>query len=156
MAETLLRAELHPPITGPRLAARPRRNEQIAQGVPGLLTLMIDPAANGKTTLDARRSLDKEAGQLERFRAYLLAAAEMLCSGPLPGAIPATGNTNTRCRFPPDVSTFVENWSLEGPTHHFALGVGHIAHLVEGFCRCFGLECVNVTDPAYRRAQYVR
>jgi len=51
--------------------------------------------------------------------------------------------------------TFIENWSLEGPTHHFALGVGHIAHMVEGFCRCWGIECVNVTDPAYRRAQHV-
>ncbi len=73
----------------------------------------------------------------------------------LPGPIPPTGNTNTRCRFPPDVGTFIENWSLEGPTHHFALGVGHIAHLIEGFARCWGIECVDVTDPAYRRAQHI-
>jgi len=84
-----------------------------------------------------------------RFK-FVLAEGESL-----PGPIPATGNTNTRCRFPPNVSTFIENWSLEGPTHHFALGVGHIAHMVEGFCRCWGIECVNVTDPAYRRAQHV-
>jgi L-arabinose isomerase len=71
----------------------------------------------------------------------------------LPGPIPPTGNTNTRCRFPPDVSTFIENWSLAGPTHHFALGTGHIAHMIEGFARCWGIECVNVTDPAYRRPQ---
>jgi L-arabinose isomerase len=71
----------------------------------------------------------------------------------LPGPIPPTGNTNTRCRFPPDVGTFIEQWSLEGPTHHFALGTGHIAHMIEGFCRCWGIECVNVTDPAYRPAQ---
>jgi L-arabinose isomerase len=71
----------------------------------------------------------------------------------LPGPIPATGNTNTRCRFAPSVAEFVENWSLEGPKHHFALGVGHIAHMVQGFCRCWGIECVNVTDPAYRRPQ---
>lgn len=74
----------------------------------------------------------------------------------LPGGIPETGNTNTRGRFPPDVRTFVENWSLEGPTHHFALAVGHVAHLVESFARCWGIECVNVTDPAYRRPQYIR
>jgi L-arabinose isomerase len=73
----------------------------------------------------------------------------------VPGPIPPTGNTNTRCRFPPDVRTFIENWSLEGPTHHFALGVGHIAHMIDGFARCWGIECVNVTDPAYRRAQQV-
>jgi L-arabinose isomerase len=74
----------------------------------------------------------------------------------LPGPIPPTGNTNTRCRFAPNVSTFIENWSLEGPTHHFALGVGHIAHMVEDFARCWGIEYVNVTDPGYRRAQYIR
>ena len=69
----------------------------------------------------------------------------------LPGPIPATGNTNTRCRFPPDVGRFIENWSLEAPTHHFALGLGHVAHLIEGLCRCWGIEFVNVTDAGYRR-----
>ena len=69
----------------------------------------------------------------------------------LPGRIPATGNTNTRGRFPPDVSGFIENWSLEGPTHHFALGLGHVAHLVEGLARCWDIECVDVTEPGYRR-----
>jgi L-arabinose isomerase len=73
----------------------------------------------------------------------------------LSGPIPPTGNTNTRCRFPPDVSTFIENWSLAGPTHHFALGVGHIAHMIEWFARCWGIECVNVTDPAYQRPQVI-
>ncbi len=64
----------------------------------------------------------------------------------LPGPIPPTGNTNTRCRFPPDVGTFIENWSLQGPTHHFALGVGHVAHLVESLARCWSIECVKVTQ----------
>lgn len=73
----------------------------------------------------------------------------------LPGPIPATGNTNTRGRFPPDVASFVENWSLEGPTHHFALAIGHVAREVEDFARCWGIECVNVTDPAYRRPQHL-
>jgi L-arabinose isomerase len=74
----------------------------------------------------------------------------------LPGPIPATGNTNTRGRFPPDVSGFIENWSMEGPTHHFALGVGHFAHLIEDLGRCWNIECVNVTAQGYRRRSYVR
>lgn len=74
----------------------------------------------------------------------------------LPGPIPPTGNTNTRGRFYPSAAGFVENWSLEGPTHHFALGVGHVAHLVEKLARCWGIECVNVTDPTWRRAPYIR
>jgi len=69
----------------------------------------------------------------------------------LPGPIPATGNTNTRGRFPPSVGRFIENWSLEGPTHHFALGLGHVADTVADLCRTYGIEAVNVTEPRYSR-----
>jgi len=74
----------------------------------------------------------------------------------LPGAIPPTGNTNTRGRFPPNTRSFIENWSLEGPTHHFAMGVGHIGGMIENLARCWGIEYVNVTDPGYKRAQHIR
>ena len=43
----------------------------------------------------------------------------------LEGPIPPTGNTNTRGFFKPDVRAFLKRWIKEGPTHHFALGVGH-------------------------------
>lgn len=46
--------------------------------------------------------------------------------------IPPTGNTNTHGVFKPDVRTFLKRWVAEGPTHHFALGIGHhAAELVE-------------------------
>ncbi len=80
-----------------------------------------------------------------RFK-FILAEGESL-----PGPIPPTGNTNTRCRFPPDVASFIENWSLAAPTHHFALGIGHVADLVQDLARCYNLQCVNVTEPGYRR-----
>lgn len=41
------------------------------------------------------------------------------------GEIPQTGNTNTRCSFNCSVAEFIEKWCSAGPTHHFALGVGH-------------------------------
>ncbi len=41
------------------------------------------------------------------------------------GEIPKTGNTNTRCKFNRGTAEFVENWCMAGPTHHFALGIGH-------------------------------
>ncbi|MGQ9544079.1 MAG: L-arabinose isomerase family protein [Candidatus Bathyarchaeia archaeon] len=63
----------------------------------------------------------------------------------LPGPIPATGNTNTRAKFKPDIRTFLERWTMEGPTHHFALGVGHIAHKIKMLARCLDIECVLVT-----------
>ena len=36
------------------------------------------------------------------------------------------GNTNSRIRFKDDPALFVSRWSEEGPTHHVALGVGHV------------------------------
>jgi len=46
------------------------------------------------------------------------------------GPIPPTGNTNTRGFFRPDVRTFLRRWVAEGPTHHFALGVGRRAETI--------------------------
>ena len=64
----------------------------------------------------------------------------------LAGPIPATGNTNTHGKFPPDVRTFLRNWSLEGPTHHFALGIGHHAAEIKKLGRALGIETVVVTE----------
>ena len=58
--------------------------------------------------------------------------------------IPATGNTNTHGKFQPDVRTFLKNWSLEGPTHHFALGIGHHARTIEKIAESFNIEAVIV------------
>ena len=62
------------------------------------------------------------------------------------GLIPATGNTNTRGFFPPDVRTFLKAWFKEGPTHHFALGIGHRAGTVMKIAEALGIEAVNVTE----------
>jgi len=61
------------------------------------------------------------------------------------GAIPATGNTNTHGKFLPDVRTFLHAWVMEGPTHHFALGVGHHAGELVKLGRALGIETVVVT-----------
>jgi len=60
------------------------------------------------------------------------------------GLIPATGNTNTRGFFEPDVRTFLKAWFAEGPTHHFALGVGHRAGTVMKIAEALGIEAVWV------------
>lgn len=59
--------------------------------------------------------------------------------------IPPTGNTNTHGRFPPDVRTFLTRWVAEGPTHHFALGVGHHGQTLLRIAECLGVEAVLVT-----------
>jgi L-arabinose isomerase len=45
----------------------------------------------------------------------------------LPGPILRIGNTNSRVRFGVGPAEFINRWSMEGPTHHCALGVGHNA-----------------------------
>lgn len=61
------------------------------------------------------------------------------------GPIPATGNTNTRGFFAPDVKTFLKNWIKEGPTHHFALGIGHHASTLEKIAGYLNIESKVVT-----------
>ncbi len=56
------------------------------------------------------------------------------------GSIPPTGNTNTHGRFKPDVRTFLSRWVKEGPTHHFALGVGHHAQTIADIANVLGVE----------------
>lgn len=62
----------------------------------------------------------------------------------LDGPIPPTGNTNTHGKFLPDVRTFLKRWVAEGPTHHFALGVGHHAHNIKRIGEILGIESVIV------------
>ncbi len=60
------------------------------------------------------------------------------------GPIPATGNTNTRGFFRPDVRTFLKRWVAEGPTHHFALGLGHRAQALRRIGEALGIETVII------------
>ena len=62
------------------------------------------------------------------------------------GPIPPTGNTNTRGYFKPDVRTFLNRWMHEGPTHHFALGVGHHATTIKKVADYLNIEAVIVSN----------
>jgi L-arabinose isomerase len=61
------------------------------------------------------------------------------------GPIPATGNTNTRAFFKPDIRSFLKSWISEAPTHHFALGVGRKAGTVQKIAGILNIESVIVT-----------
>ncbi|CAM3326768.1 MULTISPECIES: L-fucose/L-arabinose isomerase family protein [Paenibacillus] len=62
------------------------------------------------------------------------------------GEIPRTGNTNTRCYFGCRVAEFVENWCAAGPTHHFALGVGHLNAKIRNVAKVLGVELEIVQE----------
>jgi L-arabinose isomerase len=60
------------------------------------------------------------------------------------GPIPPTGNTNTHGFFKPDVRTFLKRWVAEGPTHHFALGIGHHGQTIKTIAGLLGIEAALV------------
>ena len=61
----------------------------------------------------------------------------------MPGAIPQTGNTNTKCHFSVSATEFVEKWCSAGPTHHLALGVGDHTKEIEIFAKMAGIELIK-------------
>ncbi len=60
------------------------------------------------------------------------------------GPIPPTGNTNTRGFFEPTTKEFIKRWVMEGPTHHYALGIGHHAATIQKIGEVLGVETVIV------------
>lgn len=60
------------------------------------------------------------------------------------GPIPPTGNTNTRGFFEPTTKEFIKRWVMEGPTHHYALGIGHHADTIAKIADILGIEWVIV------------
>jgi len=76
-----------------------------------------------------------------------LLVAEGWC---LPGEVLHIGNTNSRLRFTRaaeetfDVASWMNAWSAQGPTHHVALGVGHLADSVVQFARMRRIDVVQL------------
>ena len=62
----------------------------------------------------------------------------------IPGATFRIGNTNSRLRFASAPAEFLERWCAHGPTHHVALGVGHVAGDVRRVASILGLEYAEV------------
>jgi L-arabinose isomerase len=62
----------------------------------------------------------------------------------LPGPVLQIGNTNSRIRFDLPPARFVDAWCAEAPTHHCALGVGHLAGRLQRFAQLQGLELARV------------
>lgn len=54
------------------------------------------------------------------------------------------GNTNSRYRFSIGAKEFMNQWSKQGPAHHCAIGVGHIAHKIEKLGQILNMDVVKI------------
>jgi L-arabinose isomerase len=62
----------------------------------------------------------------------------------VPGPILEIGNTNSRYRFEIGATAFIEKWNAQGPAHHCAVGVGHIASKLRKLAQLLDMEVVQV------------
>jgi L-arabinose isomerase len=54
------------------------------------------------------------------------------------------GNTNSRYRFSIGIKDFINQWSLAGPSHHCAIGIGHKAGVLHKLAWVLGIECKQI------------
>ena len=71
---------------------------------------------------------------------FLLVAEGESVAGP----VLEIGNTNSRYRFSIGAKRFINEWSKQGPAHHCAIGIGHIAHKIEKFGKILNIDVVQI------------
>ena len=62
----------------------------------------------------------------------------------VPGPVLNIGNINSRYRFPLPAREFIDRWSKAGPSHHCAIGVGHVAGAIRKYAALLGIPVTVV------------
>lgn len=62
----------------------------------------------------------------------------------VPGPTLQIGNTNSRYRFANNIKDFINNWSKKGPSHHCAIGIGHLAGKLEKLAFLLNIPIVKI------------
>lgn len=60
------------------------------------------------------------------------------------GPVLQIGNTNSRYRFSIGAKEFINRWSKQGPAHHCAIGIGHIAGKIEKLGHLLKMDVVKI------------
>ena len=60
------------------------------------------------------------------------------------GPVLQIGNTNSRYKFSIGAKEFINQWSKQGPAHHCAIGVGHIASKIQKLGQILGIQVKKI------------
>ncbi len=77
----------------------------------------------------------------DRAKGFKLVVAE---GESVPGPILEIGNTNSRYRFPGGARKFMNDWNHQGPAHHCAVGVGHIASKLQKLASLLSIDLIQI------------
>ncbi len=77
----------------------------------------------------------------QRDGSISLLCAEAQC---VAGPVLNIGNTNSRYRFPLGAKGFINAWAHAGPSHHCAIGIGHVAGTLEKLAAVLGITFKQV------------
>jgi L-arabinose isomerase len=61
----------------------------------------------------------------------------------VPGPTLQIGNTNSRYKFSLSARDFIDQWSMAGPAHHCAIGVGHISDKIRKLAKLLKIQCIR-------------
>lgn len=117
----------------------------IADGKVGLVPLLVYHGKPGKG-LSIQMTVQKGAATLlsvcqdRQGKVKLLAAEGEVVDGP----VLEIGNTNSRYRFSIGAREFINRWSMAGPSHHCAIGLGRQALKIEKLGEILGIEVERV------------
>jgi L-arabinose isomerase len=121
-------------------------NINMAQGRPRLTHLDVH---HGKSGHGLGIDFDMQQGPVTLLNLSQFAAGETFkliytVAEVIPGPILKIGNPNCRVRVSLPIHDFIDAWCQQGPSHHFALGLGDQSTSIETFAEAMHFQTVRV------------